>query len=69
MTTLFTENEAARLISENGFSIKGIKAVTGDEPSEQEKKYLKSLSQMFEQSDIDDYTTKEYIYTVEKMAW
>ena len=65
--TFFTENEAARLISGNGYSIRDIKPISGDEPTEQEKHYLKSLAELFEQPETDDFTAKEYIYLAEKM--
>lgn len=65
--TFFTENEMARLISGNGYSIRDIKPISGDDPTEQEKRYLKSLAQLFEQPETDDFTAKEYIYLAEKM--
>lgn len=66
----FTENDAARRISGNGYSIKKIKtAVSKNEPSEEEIKYLRSLAELSEQPDIDDFMVAEYIYTAEKSAW
>lgn len=62
----FTENDAARLISGNGYSIRNMKYTIGEEPSEEEKKELKSIADIFELPDINDFVIKEYIYTAEK---
>ena len=67
MRTLFTENEAARLISANGYIIKDIKPLAGDKPSIDDRKLLNSGAELLDQPDIEDFLTKEYIFAAEKM--
>ena len=62
----FTENEMARLISGNGFSIKNIKTEISEEPSDVERRYLESLAELSGQNDINDFLVSEYVFTIEK---
>lgn len=62
----FTENEMARLISGNGFSIKNIKTEISEEPSDAERRYLESLAELSDQNDINDFLVSEYVFTIEK---
>lgn len=62
----FTENEMARLISGNGFSIKNIKTEISEEPSDVERRYLESLAELSDQNDINDFLVSEYVFTIEK---
>jgi len=62
----FTENEMARLISGNGFSIKNIKTEISEEPSDVERRYLESLVELSGQNDINDFLVSEYVFTIEK---
>lgn len=62
----FTENDMARLISGNGFSIKNIKRDVSDEPSDNELRYLDSLAELSGQTDTNDFLTSEYVFTIEK---
>lgn len=62
----FTENEMARLISGNGFSIKNIKTEMSEEPSDVERRYLESLAELSGQNDINDFLVSEYVFTIEK---
>ena len=62
----FTENEMARLISGNGFSIKNIKTEISEEPSDAERRYLESLAELSDQNDINVFLVSEYVFTIEK---
>ena len=62
----FTENEMARLISGNGYSIKNIKTEISEEPSDVERRYLESLAELSGQNDINDFLVSEYVFTIEK---
>ena len=62
----FTGNDIMRLISENGYSIKHIKTLAGDEPSDYEKECLRSIADIFDQPDIDDFLVEEYIISAQK---
>ena len=62
----FTENEMARLISGNGYSIKNIKTEISEEPSDVERRYLESLAELSDQNDINVFLVSEYVFTIEK---
>lgn len=63
---LFTENDAARLISGNGYSIRNMKHNIAGELEEEDRKELQALSRLCEQPDINDFLVKQYIFTAEK---
>lgn len=62
----YTENDMSRLISGCGYLIKNIKSVLSSRPLGEDVEYLKSIAELSELPDIEDFLAIEYIYTAEK---
>lgn len=63
---LYTENEAAWLISASGYSIRNIKQNTSSDLEEEDRKELQTIAKLTGEADISDFLVRSYVFMTEK---